>query len=156
MKFRMFLAAIAALALVACNPGAQVEDARAQIDTFQALYAAGDAKGFREASGAAFRKVVTEEQVAGLMTLFTKRLGKIESTRQTGFNTGFNNGTATTTITMQTRFERGEARETYVFTGSGKDMELLNWNVTSPLLELSPEDMKKLTEDTEAKGEPAG
>jgi len=35
-------------------------------------------------------------------------------------------------------------------------MELLNWNVTSPLLQLSPEDMKKLTEDTEGKGEPAG
>ena len=149
MKFRMFLAAVAALALAASNPGAQIEDARGQIDKFHALYGAGDAKGFHKASGAEFRKVVTEEQVQGLVTLFSKRLGKIESSKQTGFNTGFNNGTTTTTIVMQTRFERGEATETFVFTGSGKDMKLLNWNVTSPLLELSPEDVKKLTEDAE-------
>jgi hypothetical protein len=149
MNFRRFLAAaFAALALAACNPGAQIEDARGQIDDFHAFYDAGNAKRFYKETGAAFRKVVTEEQLQGLMTFSLQRLGKVESTKQTGFNTGFNNGTTTTTITMQTRFERGEATETYVFTGSGKDMELLNWNVTSPLLQLSPEDMKKLTEDT--------
>ncbi|WP_073974248.1 hypothetical protein [Erythrobacter donghaensis] len=147
MKFRIFLATAGALALTACNPGAQVEGARAQIDKFHALYDQGNAKRFYQETGVEFRKVVTEEQVQGLMTLFSKRLGKVESSKQTGFNTGFNNGTTTTTIVMQTRFERGEATETYIFTGSGKDMKLLNWNVTSPLLELSPEDIKKLTED---------
>lgn len=151
MKIRMFLAAAAALLLAACNPGAQMEEAKGQIAKFQALYNAGDAKGFYQAGGKTLRKAAKEEQVEATMALISARLGKITSSEQVGFNTAFNNGDASVTITMATRFERGEATETYVFKESGDDMELFGWNVNSLLLELSPEDVKKLTED-EKKG----
>lgn len=147
MKFRMFLAAAAALSLAACNPGAQMEDAKGQIGKFQALYNAGDAQGFYRAGGKTLSQIAKQEQVAATMALISARLGKIRSSEQVGFNTAFKNGASSVTITMRTRFERGEGTETYVFNGSGENLELAGWNVNSPLLELSPEDMKKLTED---------
>jgi hypothetical protein len=152
MKFSMILAAATALLLAACNPGAQMEDAREQIGKFQALYNAGDSAGFYREGGATLRKVAPAEQLEGMIALVSARLGKIKSSKQTGFNTAINNGNTTTTIVMQTLYERGEGTETYVFQGSGEDMELAGWNVNSPLLNLSPEDVKKLTED---KGKPA-
>lgn len=146
MIVRMPLATGAALLLAACNPGAQVADARAEIETLQALYNRGDAQGFYNAGGDILHKSAPAEQVAAMMTLIDLRLGKIKSSKQTGFNTAINNGATTTTIIMQTSFERGEGTETYVFEGSGKDMKLAGWNVNSPLLNLTPEDVKKLTE----------
>lgn len=146
MKFHTLLALAGALLLSACNPAAQVADAQAQIKKFQALYNKGDAKAFYREGGATLRKTAPADQVESMIGLFSARLGKIESSKQTGFNTAFNNGTTTTKIVMQTRFERGEATETYVFNGSGQDMELAGWNVNSPLLNLSPEDVRKLTE----------
>lgn len=148
MKIRMFLAAAAALLLAACNPGAQMEEAKGQIDKFHALYNAGDAKGFYRAGGQTLSKVAKPEQVEATITLISARLGKIRSSEQVGFNTAFNNGASSVTITMRTRFECGEGTETFVFNGSGENMELFAWNVNSPLLELSPEDVKKLTEET--------
>lgn len=147
MNIRMLLALATVLLLAACNPGAQVADAKAQIETLQALYNKGDAQAFYSAGGETLHKAAPAEQVASMMALIDARLGKITSSKQTGFNTALNNGATITTIVMQTSFERGEGTETYVFEGSGKDMKLAGWNVNSPLLNLSPEDVKKLTED---------
>ncbi|MCL9999442.1 MAG: DUF3887 domain-containing protein [Erythrobacter sp.] len=147
MNFRMLLALAAALLLAACNPGAQVADAKVQIETLQALYNKGDAQGFYGAGGDTLRKAAPAEHLEGMMALIDARLGKIRSSKQTGFNTAIKNGATTTTIVMRTSFERGEGTETYVFEGSGKDMKLAGWNVNSPLLNLSPEDVKKLTSD---------
>ena len=147
MTFRMPLALAAALLLAACNPGAQVADAKVEIEALQALYNKGDAKGFYVAGGDTLHKAAPREQLEGMMALIDARLGRIRSSKQTGFKTAFKNGATFTTITMQTSFERGEGTETYLFEGSGKDMKLAGWNVNSPLLNLSPEDVKKLTED---------
>ncbi|WP_086734751.1 hypothetical protein [Erythrobacter colymbi] len=154
MKVRSLAALAGAVLLAACNPAAQVEDASAQVKTLQALYNKGDAAAFYKAGGKALRKTASAEQVESTMTLIASRLGKVRESKQTGFNTAFNNGVTVTTIVMQTRFERGEGTETFVFEGSGKDMELAGWNVNSPLLVLSPEDVKKLTADEGGKDAP--
>jgi hypothetical protein len=46
---------------------------------------------------------------------------------------------------MKTSIENGVAEEEYLFYGSGEDMEVVRWTVNSPLLQLSPENAKKLT-----------
>jgi hypothetical protein len=150
MIFRLLLAFAGTLALAACNPGAQLEDAQQQITQIQALYNAGDARGIYRLGGDAFRKAAPVKQLEAMMTLFKVRLGAIESSKQSGFNSGFHNGITTTTVVMQTRFAKGEGTETYLFHGSGEEMELVGWTVNSPLLELSPDDLRKLTDGSEA------
>lgn len=151
MMFRMMLALAGALVLAACNPGAQLGDAEQQIKQFQALYNDGDPEAIYAFGGKAWKGATSHEQLEGMLALFDARLGTIESTERTGFNTAFNNGTTVTTIVMTTRFEQGEGSETYVFQGSGEDMELVGWTVNSPRLMLSPDDVAKLT----GKGDPA-
>jgi hypothetical protein len=150
MIFRMILALAGALALVACNPGAQLDDAEQQIKQFQALYNDGDPEAMYQYGGETFRAAATQDELKGMLALLDARLGTIESTERTGFNTAFNNGTTTTTVVMTTRFDQGEGSETYVFQGSGKDMELVGWTVNSPRLMLSADDVGKLTSKGDA------
>jgi hypothetical protein len=145
MIFRMILALAGALVLAACNPSAQLGDAEKQIKQFQSLYNDGDPEAIYQFGGETFRAAATQDELKGMLALLDARLGTIKSTERTGFNTAFNNGTTTTTIVMTTRFDQGEGSETYVFQGSGKDMELVGWTVNSQRLMLSPEDVGKLT-----------
>jgi hypothetical protein len=147
MIFRIFLALAGALALAACNPGAQVEDADGLIRQFQADYNRGDAGALYDSVGETWRKVSPPEQMDGLVALISARLGQIKSSERVGFNTGFHNGITTTEIVMKSVFDKGEAEEIFLFHGADADMELVGWRVNSPLLALSPEDVDKLTKD---------
>lgn len=150
--FRILMALSGALLVAACNPGAQLEDAQARIEQLHAIYNDNDSKALYRFGGDAFREAVSPEQADDLMALFHARLGTIKSTQQTSFNAGFNNGTATTTVVMETRFEQGTGTETFVFKGSGETMELLAWNVNSQRLEISPAELKSALETGEAAG----
>lgn len=145
MMFRIFLALAGALALAACNPAAQLGDAQGRIKDFQADYNRGDRDALFANVGETWRKVSSRAQLDAQVALIEARLGKITSSEQSGFNTGFNNGVTATEVVMQTVFEKGEANEVFLFHGAGEDMELVGWQVNSPLLALSPEDVEKLT-----------
>lgn len=149
MIVRIFLSLAGALLLAACNPAAQVEDAQARVRQFQADYNRGDAEVLYDSVGEAWRKTSPPAQLEAQLALINARLGQIESTEQVGFNAGFNNGLTTTQVVMKTTFEKGVAEEVYLFHGSGKDMEVVGWKVNSPLLQLSPEDVSKLTESAD-------
>ena len=146
MIFRIFLGLAGALLLAACNPGAQLEDAQGRIKQFQDDYNRGNAEALYDSVGEAWRKESPPAQLEAQLGLIKARLGQIESTEQVGFNAGFNNGLTTTQVVMKTTFEKGVAEEVYLFHGSGEEMEVVGWTVNSPLLQLSPEDVNKLTE----------
>lgn len=146
MKIRMFVAGLAALLLAACNPGAQIEDAKTQITKFHGLYNDSNGDALYRFTGEEFRKVTTRKQLDDMVAVVATRLGKVESSKQTGFNTAFNNGTTITTIVMQTNFQKGVGQETFVFAGSGETMQLVGWNVNAPQLSLTAEEARKLSE----------
>ncbi|WP_086609179.1 hypothetical protein [Erythrobacter donghaensis] len=148
MIFRIVLALAGALALAACNPAAQLGDAQGRIKDFQNDYNRGDRDAIFANVGETWRKVSPRAQMDAQVAMIEARLGKIKSSEQSGFNTGFNNGVTATQVVMQTVFEKGEANEVFLFHGSGEEMELVGWQVDSPLLALSPEDVAKLTEGT--------
>lgn len=146
MIFRVILSVAGALALSACNPGAQVEDAQADIKQFHADYNRGDADEIYNSFGEALRKASPRAQLDAQLALVSARLGKVRTTEQAGFNAGFNNGTTTTQVVMKTTYDKGVGQEVFLFHGSGDEMEMVGWTVNSPLLQLSPEDVAKLTE----------
>ena len=154
MISRIFLRLAGALVLAACKPGAQLEDAQALIKQFQANYKSGDVDVLYDSVGKVWRKESSPAQLEAQLALIGARLGKVESSEQVGFNAGINNGLTTTQVVMKTTFEKGIAEEVYLFHGSGEDMEVVGWTVNSPLLQLSPEDVTKLTESTD-KADPA-
>ncbi len=137
---RIIAALAGALMLAACNPAAQIETAEERITAFHADYNEGDIDALYAAGSEAFRESTSREQMEGLAALFATRLGKVVSTERTGFNTSYDNGVNTTIIDMQTRFEKGEGKEVFIFTGSGDEMRLHNWNVTSEALRGPTED----------------
>ena len=141
--------------LAACNPMANLEEAETRIEEFQAAYSVDDVDDMYEMTGPEFRKVTTREEFDDLYALIDLRLGAVEASERTGFNVNTNNGRTVTVVSMQSEFELGEGIETYTFFGHGEDMELVGWNVNSPNLTLTSEDIRKLSED-EAQAEPAG
>ncbi|QIQ85839.1 hypothetical protein [Erythrobacter sp.] len=147
MNFRILFALAGAFALAACNPVEQFGIAEERIDTFHARYNEGDAGALYAMTGETFREVTDPEDMGSLVAMFTARLGRIESSERSGFNTSFNNGLNVTTVTMDTQFEQGAGTETYIFHGTGEDMELVGWQVNSPRLMLSPEEMRMLSEN---------
>jgi len=146
MKFRNFLMVLAVIFIAACNPMEQLGAAEEKIEAFQARYNDRDASVLYRMTGEDFRAATTREQMDGLVALFSGRLGRIESSERTGFNSQFKNGLNITTITMETQFEQGAGTETFVFHGTGEDMELVGWTVNSPRLMLSPDEMRMLSE----------
>lgn len=146
--FRMFVALAGALMLAACNPAAQTDAAAKKIEAFHASYNAGDIDAMYASGNDAFHKSATRDQLAGLVEIVAGKLGKVVSAEQTGFNTASENGVNTTSITMKTKFERGEGEETFVFQGDGDKMELLNWNLKSEQLKEKPQDAAASDETT--------
>jgi len=132
MYLKTIIAALAALLLAACNPMAQLNDAEAQVESFHDTYNEGDARALYGRTGEAFREVTSAQDMVDLVALVNERMGKVVSSEREGININSNNGTTTTTVTMKTEFEKGEATETFIFTGSGEDMGLVSWNVDSP------------------------
>lgn len=145
MKFSILIAGMIAFALAACNPMEQLGVAEERVEAFQARYNDADSGALYAMTGEAFRAATTPDQMDGLVSLFSGRLGRIESSERSGFNAQFKNGTNITTVTMETRFEQGEGTETFVFHGSGEGMELVSWTINSPRLMLSPDEMRALS-----------
>lgn len=129
-KWAMF----AAVLLAACNPIAQMNDADEQIDLFHERYSAGEFDAIYRDSAPEFREAVKQDEWANLLQTVSGRLGAVEDSSQTGVNVNASNGVTTTTITRDTTYEQGEGTETFIYSGSGDDMALMNWEVVSDQL----------------------
>jgi len=134
---KTLLAIASALVLAACNPVAALDDSEARIARFHDGLARGDGEALYRMTGAEFRATTTRAQFDDLLTVVATRLGTVEASERTNFNVNSNNGTTFTTVVMNTRFAQGEGQETFVFKGTGEDMQLAGWHVTSPRLTLT-------------------
>ena len=125
MKLKLFVAALSALFLAACNPMAQLDKGESTIIEFHETYNEGNAQALYGLTSDEFRGATTPEQMQALVDLVTERMGAVESTEREGFNINTNNGLTETTVTMKTQFAKGEGTETFTFYGSGDDMRLV-------------------------------
>ena len=142
MSYRMQSVAIFLFALAACNPIANLSDAKERIADFHALYNEGDAVRLYGKTGPTFRNETSAQEMRNLFTVISTRLGRIETSEQVNFNVATNNGVTQTVVVMQTQFERGEGIETFTFLGGGDSFELAGWNVDSPRLALTVDDLE--------------
>lgn len=150
MQFKLWLVGAFAVLLAACNPIANADEAEQQIANWQKLYNEGNADGLYASTGAGFREVASKEQIEDLLTIFSARLGRIESSERSGINVSTKNGLTETVITMETTFEQAVAAEIFTFHGHGEDMEIVGWQVNSDRLMVTPEDLARNIEAEQA------
>ncbi|MAY20279.1 MAG: hypothetical protein CL955_06640 [Erythrobacteraceae bacterium] len=151
MKLKLFVAALSALFLAACNPMAQLDKGESTIIEFHETYNEGNAQALYGLTSDEFRGATTPEQMQALVDLVTERMGAVESTEREGFNINTNNGLTETTVTMKTQFAKGEGTETFTFYGSGDDMRLVGWHVDSPnFMDIPAEAVTEVEPEAEA------
>tara|TARA_B100000678_G_scaffold191888_1_gene160516 strand:+ start:1767 stop:2270 length:504 start_codon:yes stop_codon:yes gene_type:complete len=124
--------ALAATMLAACNPFAQAEGAREQVDLFHDRLDAGDDKAIWTNAGEELRKATSREDFARLLDTVHKSLGDVRETSQSGVKVNSNTQGTFTMLQMDTQFEKGRGLETFVFRGSGDSLELVGYNINSP------------------------
>lgn len=149
MPIKIFVTALFALFLAACNPMEQLDVGEDSIAKFHETYNAGDARALYGLTGEEFRAATTPQQMEGLVATVSDRMGTVESTERSGFNINTNNGQTVSTITMTTQFEKGEGTETYTFLGSGDEMRLVGWHVDSPNFLSVPAEAMTVVEPSE-------
>ncbi|MCK0128103.1 hypothetical protein [Erythrobacter sp. F6033] len=152
MISRILLAFFGAIALAACNPIENLEQSESKIAQYEKAYSAGNTDALWRMSGEKLREITPRGDFDNLVTVFNSRLGKIESSERSNFSVNTNNGVTQTVIVMDTQFEQGEGTQTYTFFGHGEDMELVGWNVDSPRLAVTVDDLKAVED---ARGEAA-
>lgn len=152
MNFKTLGAALFALLLAACNPMEQLDGGEDTVAKFHEVYNSGDARALYGLTSEEFRAATTPEQMEALVATVSDKMGAVESTEREGFNINTNNGQTVTTITMKTRFEKGEGTETYTFMGTGDEMRLVGWHVDSPNFMELPE---RVVTEVDADGEVA-
>ena len=147
MVFRSTWAAILLVALSACNPIANIDGAENKIKEFQKVYNDGKPDALYRMTGDQFKKISSREEFQTIYDVIDARLGQVATSERINFNLNSNNGVTTTVIVMETSFEQGEGTETYTFHGHREDMQLVGWQVNSPRLMFTAEDLAKLNEN---------
>ena len=129
---RWLVPTLAAAMLAACNPLAQTEGAREQVDLFHERLNAGDDDRIWAGTGKELRNVTSREEFVRLLGTMRKSLGDVEETSQTGFRVNTTPQGTFTALQMNTHFEHGRGVETFVFSGSGDKLKLVSYNINSP------------------------
>ncbi|HVO56542.1 MAG TPA: hypothetical protein VMT51_02485 [Dongiaceae bacterium] len=81
-----------------------------------------------------FRQATKLEDLTALVNRVHDRLGAVTDPTRTGFNVNFNAGGSTITLTYSTKFQLGEAQETFLWRKQGESMKLLNYRIQSSAL----------------------
>ena len=150
---KRMMPALAATMLAACNPFAQAEGAREQVDLFHERLNAGNDKAIWTNAGAEFREATSQEDFARLLGTIHKSLGDAGETSQAGMRVNTNTQGTFTTLQMETTFERGKGLETFMFRGSGDSLQLIGYNINSP--EMMSAVFEKYTDQPDPEGEGA-
>lgn len=126
---KILIALGVSLALAACNPIAQMNDADALVDEFHEGWNAEAWDSIYNSSSDELRASVTREQIVDEFGRMRFMYGAVEQSSQTGINVNTSNGVTITTITRSTTFAEGSGTETFEFVGSGDEMALIGWEV---------------------------
>lgn len=142
MTFKALLVGLAALLIAACNPIENINQTEDRIAEFERLYSNGDVDALYSMTGKAWRELSTREEFDDLHRVVSTRLGKVTASERSNFNINTTNGLTTTVIVMETEFEQGTGTQTFTFHGNGDEMELVGWNVNSPRLAITVDDLQ--------------
>ncbi|MEE4452608.1 DUF4019 domain-containing protein [Novosphingobium resinovorum] len=123
--------AVAAM-LSGCNVKESIRDAGAEVVRFHAALDAGHSQAIWDATGADMRKATTQQQFVALLDAVHRKLGRVKSSKQVGWNSNSTTGGSFMTVTNETVFERGSGTEQFVFRKEEADkLALVGYHIQS-------------------------
>ena len=88
-------------------------------------------------AASALRKSVSEADLTKILGTIAARLGKVKSSKKSGWNINFQTSGTFVTLGFNTDFEKGAGTEQFVYHVSGNTAKLVSYNVNSPALLLN-------------------
>jgi len=109
-----------------CKPAAEKAVAK-----FHELYNGGRLEDIWKEADPQFRTAATRQKFDDLMGAVQRKLGKVASTSNGGWNFRTFNFKTTVFMTQQTVFERGQGTESFTFGIDGTNAVLVGYNIQS-------------------------
>lgn len=129
---RHTLVIAAALALGGCSMGQDLTAGGKAVDDFHRQLDAGETAAIEAAAGPEIKAMAGG--FAAVLDQVHRRLGKVNSSTRTGFNDSIDNGDHRLELTYDTKFERGDGDEEFVFRMIDGQPVLAGYHVKSDAL----------------------
>ena len=101
------------------------------IGRFHQLYNEGKLDQIWQESDPAFRAAATRKKYDDLLNAVERKLGKVTSTSNSGWNVQTLNSRTTVHMSQETVFEKGQGSESFVFSVDGTNAALTGYNIQS-------------------------
>ena len=122
----------AAAMLAGCGVKESIEHASVEVDAFHKDLDAGNWQDVWTHADPQLRQASQRDQFEKLMEAIHRKLGRVRSSKQAGWNANTTTGGSFVTLTMQTAFEKGTGVETFVFRkDDGGKLALVGYNIQS-------------------------
>jgi hypothetical protein len=127
-----YLAPIVAVAMLAgCGLKEKFKDADAQVARFHAALDAGQYDAIWAMTGPRFRQDTKQADFQKVLEAVHRKLGKVKSSKQVGWNANASTSGSTLVLTMQTAFERGSGSEEFVYAKDADQLTLAGYHIQS-------------------------
>ena len=126
IAWAMFAATL--LALTGCKGPGSVQDAAAKVAAFHQRLDAGDMEAIWNDSGPEIQGT-DKKAFHRFLSAIHGQLGKVRESKQVGWRAETGTGGSTAEVIMQTTFERGSRKETFVYKGSGEQQKLAGYHI---------------------------
>jgi len=127
-----YLVPIAAVAMLSgCGLQEQFKDADREVARFHAALDAGNYDAIWAMTGPKFRAATKQAEFQKVLDAVHRKLGKVRSTKQTGWNANAGTSGRTLVVTMATTFERGSGTETFTYAKDADQLTLAGYDIQS-------------------------
>lgn len=131
---RRYLTTVLSLALIGCSSGAKLEAADQGVTRFHAQLGAGQYDAIYEASGPEFKAASKAADMEKMFSAVSTKLGKLKSSERQSWNVNYNMNGSFVNTSYLSKFDRGEATETFIWKIEEKKAKLVGYNINSAAL----------------------
>jgi hypothetical protein len=105
--------------------------AEPEVQRFHERLKARDFQGIYDAASAEFRAASPQPTILALFEAIDRKLGPLQESKQINWSVNTQNLTTTVVLVYASRFQQGEATETFTFLIQDKTPALLGYNISS-------------------------
>ena len=131
---RPLLAIAFALLLGACSASADTQAAEDGVARFHEALDRGKFNVIYAGSGQDLKEVTSQQDFTNLLSAIHRKLGRFRSGKTIGWNVNYRTGGNFVTLNREAQFERGPAKEQFIFRLSGDRAILVGYHINSNTL----------------------
>jgi hypothetical protein len=122
------------LVLSGCSGGKDLGAAQKEIASFHAQLNAGQFDQLYSAASPAWKQASSQSDSRQLFTAIHTKLGAYQSGKQNSWRVNYGTGGTTILVLYDSKFQKGDAQETFTYRRSGNDTKLEGYNINSRAL----------------------